>query len=243
MSVGGIAPPSWGGGPLGSPGPAQAGMLIHFCGRPPGTGQSWALDPVIAAMQPWERLANILWEQRIRGSAVFGGTRPAVCFTEAAPPHLAWLLTQRGFPAWGLVFSRQGLYDRGAGPVWYARPEAYAQVAGTPAAEWAVRFDTTPASRSDWMHEQEWRMLTHEMPVGGGPELLGVLVDDPQWSPARFTTEWTGTYLSEDGTPTTDLTPHPELRTQWWVPNLWRGRLRLWLDRQTGQIVPLGPLE
>ena len=45
---------------LREPGPAQSNLTYHFCGRPPGTRTSPQLDRDIAAMAPWDRLANIL---------------------------------------------------------------------------------------------------------------------------------------------------------------------------------------
>lgn len=222
------------------PGPAQAGIVVHFCGRPLGTSQHAGLDPAIASMHPADRLANILWEENIRGSVAFGMARPSISFSEASFAHLAWLITHRGFPSWGIVLSRQGLYDRGGGPVWYARPEEYEKAAGTPAADWAVRFETTPGRRSDWMHEQEWRLHVETLPVREAG-LFAVLVGNPEWAPARWETLPTGNFLDSNGTPTQGPTGQPELHSQWWVPAIWAGLLRLWLNPRSGLVEPLPP--
>ncbi|OLT12269.1 hypothetical protein BJF78_24730 [Pseudonocardia sp. CNS-139] len=133
-------------------------MLVHFCGRPPGTSTNPELAPAIAQMSPEERLTNILWEQAIWGTAAFRSGPNAVSFSEVSGAHLHWLIYSRGFPPWGLIFDRQTIYNAGGGPVWYARREQAAAASQAGLSEWVVPFDTTWGARSDWVHEQEWRL-------------------------------------------------------------------------------------
>lgn len=224
-------------GPVNSPGPAQSAMLIHFCGRPPGTLPNPGLAPDVASMHPQERLTNILWEMHIRAGVPFGATRPAVSFSEASPSHLAWLVIQRGFPAWGLIYSKQEIFAKGGGPVWYARPEQAAEALGTPAQEWIVRYDTSEGSRSDWTHEQEWRLHTPAVQVLSGG-LLGVLVDDVNWQPLKLFS----TPVGSDGTPTTDPGEAVSEQLDWWVPSLTWPLQRFFIERNSGQVRPLPAL-
>jgi hypothetical protein len=170
------------------PGPAQSDSLIHFCGRPWGTTTSNHLPTDIAGMTPDQRLANILWEGLLRASVPFGGTQPVICLSECPGDHLLWLLTERGFPPWGVIIARQLAYNCRGGPVWYARREQYAVL--TPAQRsWAVRLDADQHARSDWLHEREWRI-----PIDAGYSgltlppgtLTAILVGDPDWQPIRF---------------------------------------------------------
>lgn len=166
-------------------GPAQSEWLVHFCGRPTGTGESGNVPADIRGQAPWQRLDNILWEQRLRAFAPFGADMPMLCLSESPWPHLAWLIQTRGFPPWGVFLWRQWVYDAGGGPAWHVRrgqqggirPEARA---------WTVRLDTAEGVRSDWLHEREWRLpgLAEDgsVPLWTGG-LAAVLVGDPDWQP------------------------------------------------------------
>lgn len=188
-------------------------------------------------MTPSERLTNILWEMQLRASIPFGASRSSVSFSEASPDHLIWLVKTRGFPAWGLIYAKQAIFDSGGGPVWYARPEQVAEAKGTPAQEWIVRYDTTQGSRSDWTHEQEWRLHTPALKVPGGG-LLGVLVDDAYWQPLRrFSTP-----VRADGTPTLDLSTAVAEQVGWWVPSLTWPLPRFCIQPGTGRFLALPPL-
>lgn len=172
--------------PLQLPGPAQSAWLIHFCGRPAGTGISSSVPHEITAMTPAERLDNILWQAFIGAFVPYQATKPMVCLSESPWAHLQWLIGTRGFLPWGVFLSRQWVYDVGGAPVWYVRPEQAAGV--NPAFQsWTVRLETTPSSRSDWLHEREWRLPPFE--GTGGVSLLpgsvmAVLVGDPAWQPS-----------------------------------------------------------
>ncbi|MDI5978241.1 hypothetical protein [Amycolatopsis magusensis] len=226
---------------LREPGPAQSNLIYHFCGRPPGTGTSAGLDPGIAAMTPRDRLANILWDEQLRRSVPFGATSPMICFSESPIEHLTWLLAERMFPAWALLFTRQWVYNFGGGPVWYPREQQY--YAMTPEQRnWAVRFD---AYNSDWLHEREWRI-----PVAPGYAGLGIapgsiqaiIVEEPGWQPWRQVPEPTGWMLDEYGMPSADPHDHhgtPEMAPRWRLPPLWTAAPRFWWDRANRRFSPV----
>jgi hypothetical protein len=188
--------------PLNPPGPAQSDFLIHFCGRPVNRPNTPSVPARIRDLTPAQRLESILWDQQILGFAPFGRdiVQPMVCFSESPLSHLEWLLHGRGWPPWGIVLSRQLVYTAGGGPVWYARPDQYACL--TPAQRsWAVNFntDTTIDSRSDWVHEREWRIPV--LPDNPALRLVreaivAVLVEFRAWQPSpRYFPNPTGRLL------------------------------------------------
>lgn len=220
---------------LRTPGPAQSNLIYHFCGRPPGTGTSPGLAPDIAAMSPRDRLENILWEGMLRGSVPFGAASPMVCFSESPADHLRWLLNDRMFPAWALLFTRQWVYNFGGGPVWYPRDQQYSTM--TPEQRnWAVRFD---AYNSDWLHEREWRIPVQPGYAGlqiTAADVLAIIVEEPDWQPWREVREWTGQMLGPDGTPDA-MGTEPELFPQFRLPPLWTAIQRFWWDRTNQRFI------
>jgi hypothetical protein len=137
-----------------------------------------------------QRLTSILWESRLRAFVTYSGGDPAVCLTEATLNGLNFLIRERHYQPWGLVFDRQSVYDAGGGPVWYARPDEYYSVRqiSDRVRSWLVRLE--PGS-SDWLEEQEWRI---PVSAATAPEpalplqalrLVALLVGDQTWSPAR----------------------------------------------------------
>jgi hypothetical protein len=130
------------------------------------------------------RLTAILQQRRLRGFPPYGAQYPMVCLSEFPLDHLHWLITQRGFPPWGVVLHRQWVYAMGGAPVWYARPEQYARL-DDEQRRWANRLETTAGARSDWLHERGWRI---PLDTGGEPSLplprealMAVLVGYPNW--------------------------------------------------------------
>lgn len=220
------------GGPLLRPaGPGQSYWMCHFCGRPPGTAVSSQLDPWIAALTPQQRLENILWTGTLLGSVPFGATHNMVCFSESSPEHLYWLLRERGFSGWGLLFTRQWVYDLFGGPVWYARNDQYNALT-CDQRDWAVRLE---AGAADWLHEREWRIRV--LPQHSGllvrPEdIEAILVEDPNWAPWRQYQVPTGYLIGMDGLPSEDGVAE-ETRLEWLLPPLWRPERRLIWDRPT----------
>jgi hypothetical protein len=108
-------------------------------------------------MPPAHRLWTILQEQQLRGFPPFGSSEPMICLSESPLFHLQWLMVYRGFPRWGLFLRRQWVYDVGGGPTWYVRSEQYEELTAEQR-RWATRLDTTASTRSDWLHEREWRI-------------------------------------------------------------------------------------
>jgi hypothetical protein len=229
--------PSW---PLQQAGPAQFDWLIHFCGRAPGARMTPLVTDEIARLEPWQRLENILWEQRLLGFPPFGADvdQPMSCLSESPPDHLQWLLSTRQWPPWGLFFSRQYVYDIGGGPVWSVRPPLLATLRREHR-PWAVRLDTTPGSRSDWLFEREWRI---PLPAGNPAlpltttNLVGVLIGDRNWQPSVREVE-TGYFRSgATGELVHPHEPHAQPDTRPELPALWQATaLRIYWDPTTQQ--------
>ena len=176
-------------GQLSAVGPAQFDWLIHFCGRPPGTGSSPDVPPDVRSLTPQERLYRILWQRRIRGFRQFGAEPATVCFSESPLDHMKWLIRERFWPPWGILLARQVVFDLGGGPAWYVRTDQLAKLPEE-IRGWAVRLDAGHR-RSDWLHEREWRIPLSPrseavtIPMDPRPTIL---VGDRSWVP-----------LSEDG--------------------------------------------
>lgn len=231
-------------GRLQQTGPAQHEWLIHFCGRPEGTSPTPYLPEDIDWMASSRRLDEILWEKQLRGFPPFGADRdqPMVCLSESPPDHLAWLL-QRGWQPWGLLFNRQDVYDAGGGPVWYAREAQYRDL-GRVHRPWAVRFETNPGNRSDWLHEREWRIpLSPERPwldLDVVPP-VGVLLGEPDWEPSersimvdtgRFIDVSTGAEAHPG-----DLYAEPYIEQVQALPELWTQVEHWYWDVNRGRVV------
>jgi hypothetical protein len=229
-------------GPLNPAGPAQSDYLIHFCGRAPGLKFTEQVPGWIQSSSPAQRLDNILWEQSIRGFPPFGAESPMVCFSESPAKHLEWLINERHWPAWGVMVTREWVYQSGGGPAWYARPDQYAALTNSQRA-WSVRLGTEWGQpRSEWLHDREWRL-----PVSAGSPSLYltpgvvrvVLVADPRWQPSIRTVQQptgyfinavTGQYAQPD-----DPLAQPETRAVTGYPPLWEGLMRVYWDGNAGQ--------
>lgn len=210
--------------------PDQSALLTHFCHR----ARPQAGIPIeILQMSAPQRLESILWESRLRAFVTYSGGDPAVCLTEATPNGLGFLIGRRHYQPWGLVFTRQSVYDAGGGPVWYARPDEYHLVrsVSTRVKSWLVRLE--PGS-SDWLEEREWRI-----PLSGDDaaepalplralHLAAVLVGDQNWSPAR--TGWATSPAT--GGQVQGLV----------VPGILIGVPRWWWDPYAGQLYQLPAL-
>lgn len=214
--------PSW---PLAHAGPAQHDVLIHFCGRSPMASMTRWVPGNIANMEPAQRLDNILWDEQLRGFPPFCAEpdQPMVCLSESPPDHLRWLLSTRKWPPWGLIFRRQTVYDIGGGPAWHVRTEQFGKLPREHL-RWAVRLDTTPKQRSDWLYEREWRipLPASDPALTLTPDnLVGVLVGDPRWKPSRRPVE-TGMHIDASNGELAypgDLYAVPDVRPS--LPWLW----------------------
>lgn len=136
-----------------------------------------------------DRLASILWQQRLRTFVTYSGGDPAVCFTEAMEAGLKFMIQQQGYEPWGVMFDRQSVYNVGGGPVWYTRQAQHQMLMQLDPClrSWAVRLD---APDSDWRWEREWRIVR---PSASGQavalselRLAGLLVGDPSWTGVRY---------------------------------------------------------
>jgi hypothetical protein len=229
--------PPW---PLEQAGPAQFDWLIHFCGRAPSAKSTPYVPDEIANLDPWERLDQILWEQRLLGFPPFGAAfdQPMICLSESPPNHLQWLLGTRGWKPWGLIFQRQYVYDVGGGPVWSVRSPQF-DTLSPDQKRWAVRFDTTPEKRSDWLFEREWRI---PRPVDDPALLLttanlvGILIGDPSWRPSVREVH-TGFFRSgATGELAHPHEPYAQPDTRPALPSLWvEMALRIYWDPNTRQ--------
>jgi len=204
--------------------PDQSALLTHFCHR--ARPQAGVPHGILQMSAP-QRLESILWESRLRAFVTYSGGDPAVCLTEATPNGLSFLIGRRGYQPWGLVFTRQSVYDAGGGPVWYARPDEYHLVRSVNARvkSWLVRLE--PGS-SDWLEEREWRIPLSNDPLSGevatepalplhALHLAALLVGDQNWSPTRTgrTTLPTGTQIQGPIVPRILI----DIPRWWWDPN------------------------
>jgi hypothetical protein len=147
------------------------------------------------------------------------------------------------WPPWGLIFNRQYIYDLGGGPVWPVRSGQFASLTRDQQ-PWAVRLDTTPGSRSDWLFEREWRL---PVPVSAPSlalspaNLFAILVGEQGWRPS-VRDVYTGYYRSgatgEQVHPG-DMYAQPEIRSG--LPMLWESAaVRVYWDSDTQKFVSLG---
>jgi hypothetical protein len=220
--------PTW---PLEAAGPAQFDSLVHFCGRPWGTTPTPYVSSGVRNQTPQERLANILWEQRLNGYPPFRAqwNQPMICLSESPVDHLKWLLRDRQWPPWGLLFSRQNIYDLGGGPAWYVREAQYLGLLPEQI-PWAVRLETAPP-RSDWLHEREWRIPVSPFNPAiflAPGSIQAVLVGDPDWTPTRQMPVYTGA----------TVTGHVPA-----LPPVWNSasQLRVYWNAATQELTPLLP--
>lgn len=167
--------------PLSAPGAAQSDLLFHFCGR---TGKLNSYVPSrIASMTAADRLESIIIEEQLLGFPPFGAgsDQQTVCFSEAPVDHLKWLMRQRGWLPWAVIFTRQTIYNAGGGPVWYARtPQA--RTAAPEQRPWIVRFEADATAWSDFVHEREWRLMSPVLQLSP-VNVAGIITGFPSWAP------------------------------------------------------------
>ena len=175
--------------------------LIHFTGR---TGGRFAVPDEIRNLNAPDRLAQILYQGRIRAVPTFGtGMRPIVAFTESSQASVLRLISEDRYTPWGIGFSKQFIFDQGGGPVLYVRGDEWDAATAVlpdplrarvvrfwPGAAWAegdpLTFDGTQqlpdalASTSEWLHEREWR-VPHDV-VFGWDDVKFLIVPVPDWA-------------------------------------------------------------
>jgi hypothetical protein len=138
-------------------------------------------------MSPMDRFASILNEERINGGLPFGAGSRVTCFTESTVAGLNFLVRERNYVPYGLVFSKDFVFRKGGGPVHYVRADQWSEHRNVsePLRSMGVKLDPP---NSDWLHEREWR-------------LPGDLLFDPSDVQAVIVPEedWFGYFDSLDG--------------------------------------------
>lgn len=153
--------------------PALSSELTHLTGR---RGQPWA-----DRQQAWLRLYNILWTRVLLGSVPYGAETLAVSFTESRVPDLEFLFRAGLFDPWGVVLTRDDIFDAGGAPVWSVRTDVLAAVPDE-LRVWTARLEP---GQSEWLHEREWRIPGPRTRLGP-PTPQAVIVGDPNWRPTRW---------------------------------------------------------
>ena len=162
--------------------------LVHFTGR---TGTRLAVPEDIRNLDAPSRLAQILYQGRIRAVPTFGtGGRSIVAFTESSQAAVLRLIAEARYTPWGIGFSKQFIFNQGGGPVLYVRGDEWDAATAAlpdpvraravrfwPGAAWQVGdpliFDGAQqlpdaiANESQWLHEREWR-VPHDVVFGWG---------------------------------------------------------------------------
>jgi hypothetical protein len=114
-----------------------------------------------------DKLKNILGTRTIQATAIpFLPNNPkAVCFTECIWDALIQL--SESYSAYGIVFSKKAIFDKGGGPVLYVRGDHLNALITNNAIPASLEpfiqpFDPKAVLRSgvpiDFIHEREWRL-------------------------------------------------------------------------------------
>ncbi|MFJ9745729.1 hypothetical protein [Streptomyces chartreusis] len=185
--------------------PDLPGTLVHFTGRPRGPGELPEFPPTT----PEQRLVSILHSGTLRGAHTFGTDAPVICFSEVTEEARRTMLRdgvgRAPYEPWGLVLHRRRLIAAGARPVLYVSREERAEMqAALPRRTYnrCVAYEPAPTqgSRSDWLHEREWRICFEpedEPVLSFAPQfvfeagrvsiaphpVVGVIVRTPGWTP------------------------------------------------------------
>ncbi|HEY3549254.1 MAG TPA: hypothetical protein VGK17_24545 [Propionicimonas sp.] len=146
-------------------------VLIHLTSRwgtpSPGVPQD------IASLFPWDRVVSILHSASVRYSQPFDTRWPVVSFTQSTRRALYGLSRFVG-----VAFHKQAVWDAGGGPAYYVRgdqwtawqdsslPEPMRSMGvrlwpgwdGPPELGTGARFVDQTGTRSEWLHEREWRL-------------------------------------------------------------------------------------
>ena len=174
--------------------PDLADHLVHFTGRL-GT-LSDVVDADILSMSPSDRLRRILDEGRIRAFSTYSSGGPFVAFTESTPAAVHRLIGKRYRP-WGIGFTKQFVFDQGGAPVLYVRGDEWAEMTSQlpdhlrtrlvrfwpgAATDPGEGLGTPLRSRSEWLHEREWR-VRHDV-VFDWDAIAFLIVPDARWCDA-----------------------------------------------------------
>ena len=191
--------------------PGQAETLVHFTGR---ARKEYA--PEVYFETPKGILDLICTEERLLAKPPYGSTSRTVCLSESDPAGVKALLSRGHFEGWGIVLSRDWVWEQGGGPVWYTRDDVWRRVNEQDLLRWMVR--TSPQD-ADWLHEREWRIPSDDEYVDLSIEgVVALIVSDPDWEPYRRTV--TGQHAS-GGYEIVEITNHLASQVPRWY---WDGR-------------------
>jgi hypothetical protein len=91
--------------------PAISDYVVHISGRS-GTAGPGVPDG-IRSMKDWERLGQILVDQRIMAFPPFGSSEPVVCLTECTTAGIKTLMADRRYTPCGVAFAKDFIFRRG----------------------------------------------------------------------------------------------------------------------------------
>lgn len=149
--------------------------VVHFTQR---NGQvNDEVDGAILALTAAQRLRQILLRRRLLAHEVFYAVpaHPVVCFTEATRAGIAQLVADGRYAPWAIGFTKDFVFQRGGGPVYYVRGDHWSifrdQIMSPRLRAMATRYwpgeddPTAPADLqtvSEYAHEREWRLPTSD---------------------------------------------------------------------------------
>lgn len=177
------------------PHPDQWDLVVHLTGRP--RGKAAAVPNAIMQQTPEQRLESILRSGCIEGFPPYGAPKPMVSFTETTPEGLSYLFASAGYAPWGVVFSKQVVYDAGGAPAMHVRGDEWDHIIGLDPKlrSRCVRFE---AGKSEWTHEREWRVPATGSPAGfrfTRAQVYALIVGNLEWPDD----EWEWGYDSHQG--------------------------------------------
>jgi len=184
--------------------------VVHFTGRSGADGPG--VPDEIANLKDWERLAQILVDERILAFPPFGSDDPVVCFTECTRAGIQTLMAESRYSPCGIAFTKDFLFRKGGGPALYIRGDEWGSVAGMPAELRARAVRLWPGATSthglplpwyvtrpsEWLHEREWRIVGDGSPAGlrfTWADVAFVIAPHPRW--ADFVAGFIGLFAPE----------------------------------------------
>lgn len=145
--------------------------MIHYTSR--FGAESPGVPKEIQDLLPWERVVSILHRAVLRYSQPFDTVWPVACFTQSTRRALSGMGRNVG-----IGFHKQFIWDAGGGPAYYVRGDQWTDWQNSnlsePARSMGVRlwpgwegppeigignrFVDQLGTRSEWLHEREWRL-------------------------------------------------------------------------------------
>lgn len=177
--------------------PDISDLVVHFSGRSGTAGPG--VPERIRAMKDWERLGQILVDQRIFAFPPFGSSEPVVCFTECTTAGIKTLMADHRYTPCGLAVAKDVVFHRGGGPALYVRGDEWEHVDALPVQLRARATRLWPGATSadgtslpwhldrpsEWLHEREWRVAGSGDPPSFPFEWSDVgfvIAPDPRWA-------------------------------------------------------------